>query len=138
MAVFIVSSKVKNAFEHFFFIDFHSKIWYNIYIIKKGIDNMAYKGSIEPNVNTSVVFPEPKQKMNIYKVTAHYSDDRNPLMRAVLETDSDAIIKPTGDWSFKVKTKLKYSELFNVLIRENSYRYTNSGRLSNLRRVWWF
>lgn len=99
---------------------------------------MAYKGSIEPNVNTSVVFPEPKRKMNIYKVTAHYSDDRNPLIRAVLEIDSDAIIKPTGDWSFKVKTKLKYSELFNILIRENSYRYINSGRLSNLRRVWWF
>lgn len=99
---------------------------------------MAYKGSIEPNVNTSVVFPEPKQKMNIYKVTAHYSEDRNPLMRIVLMADSDAIIKPTGDWSFKVKTRLRYSELFNVLIAQQSQRYCNSGRLSNLRKVWWF
>ena len=67
---------------------------------------MAYKGIIEPKLDMEQQFTPLPPKFYKYKVTSHYSDDRNDLMRIIIDADSDAIIKAGDEWRFKVKTKL--------------------------------
>lgn len=56
-------------------------------------------------------------KKYLFKVVSAYSSDRNSLARVILSHDEDAVIKFKDNFSFKVKTKMNYSELFNLLIK---------------------
>lgn len=98
---------------------------------------MTYKGMIEPKLGAEQVSKPLFQKFYKYKVTSHYSDDRNPLAQVILDADDEAVIKFGGSWTFKVKTRLNYKELFNLLVRAENRRYDRP-RMANLRKVWWF
>lgn len=98
---------------------------------------MAYKGSIEPKLGMEQTSKPTYRKMSNYKVKSHYSSDRNVLAQIILDTDPEAIIKFRGDWAFKVRTKMTYSELFSLLVRAENRHYERP-RMANLRKVWWF
>lgn len=99
---------------------------------------MAYKGSIEPKLGMEQQMSKPLfQKFYKYKVTSHYADDRNDLMRIIIDADPEAIIKAGDSWHFRVKTRLTYAELFKLLLGAGQ-RHFSSPKLANLRKVWWF
>lgn len=99
---------------------------------------MSYKGSIEPKLDMEQqVFKPLLQKFYKYKVTSCYPSDRNSLAQVILDADDEAIIKFCGNWTFKVKTRLNYKELFNLLIHAENNHY-NRPRMADLKKVWWF
>ena len=98
---------------------------------------MAYKRTIEPKLGMEQQSVSSFPKFYKYKVTSHYSDDRNDLMRIIIDADPDAVIKAGDGWRFKVKTKLTYAELFKLLVNAEQRHYAHP-KLANLRKVWWF
>lgn len=73
--------------------------------------------------------PEPIIK-NKFKITAHYSSDRNKIMGRVLALDPNAEFKICDSWRFKVKTKLIAADLWRLLVKDDE--------ISNIKRCWFF
>ncbi len=77
---------------------------------------------------------EKNKTLNKYKIEVSYSLERDKVIRAIIDLDPYAIIKIKNEWSFKVKTKFTYSELFLHMMKEN----TNLNFLSKFKKAWWF
>ena len=82
-------------------------------------------GKIEGLVNAPA--PRVKQK---FKITVHYSSDRNKVMGWVLALDPEAEFKTMGSWDFKVKTVLTSSDLYRLLVKSEA--------ISKIRKSWFF
>lgn len=100
---------------------------------------MAYKGSIEPKLGMAQETKPSSfiSKIYKYKIEVQFHSDRNQYIEVVLKADPTAVIKMGDGWHFKVKTRMTYAEIFNLLIEtEKAYRFT--GGVEKIRKVWWF
>lgn len=80
---------------------------------------------------------QKRAKFYKFKVTSRYSSDRNDLAQIIICTDQDAVIKFGNEWTFKVKTRMNYSQLFTTLLYAE-HKMVTCPKVDRIKPIWWF
>ena len=70
---------------------------------------------IESIEKEEVIVIPPLKKTHKYKMSVHDYSDRPILMKLLWQLDPDAIMYPTSNWNFKIKTTLTPADMTRII-----------------------
>lgn len=70
---------------------------------------------IEPIEKEEVIEVPPPKKIHKYKMSVHSYSDRPVLMKLLWQLDENAIMYPTSNWDFKIKTTLTPVDMTRII-----------------------